>query len=287
MLKWLRRISCALFIGFLAVWLGSMLVVEIRTAHYGDQFQDGYLQTRMLPKPDKLYVLSYSESRAKVYYVSDGGGNVLSFVKSRDAWHMFSWDTIWSSSGSASGYIWPYFHHSAESAVSYFLLLLPFFLATVVTLFLAIDRKINQNRPPRQLSAAAPSTAFRSSSDIKLLLYTSDTGDTLRIDTHSRRGLLTVKAAFAAVKDSTVDSVDLTQLSTHDSDGLAALTLCQTDSNTQLHRDPNNHLTWHMNQDDLITTLGLTDGLLASTEPGHQYLSTGTSDITAVLASNE
>ena len=53
--------------------------------------------------------MEYSKDNARVYYVTENSfGNMISFVKYNNNWDMVNWETIWSKSGSADGFIWPY-----------------------------------------------------------------------------------------------------------------------------------------------------------------------------------
>ena len=109
--KSIRRIILAVFIMLAFFWLSSLIKCEYLTVRYGDQFTNAYREHTMLATPDYLKVLSYTDSSAKVYYVKKGaGGNVLTFVRSdsQSEWQFVEWITVWSKTGSASNFIWPY-----------------------------------------------------------------------------------------------------------------------------------------------------------------------------------
>ena len=58
--------------------------------------------------------MNYSDEYAEVYYVSKhrAGGNIVSFIKENNEWKFNKWEqTVWSSTGSASDVIWPYWWH--------------------------------------------------------------------------------------------------------------------------------------------------------------------------------
>lgn len=86
--------------------------VEFLTATHGDEFVTGHLQTRMIDEIEYLKVMKYSPHEAEVYYVEEGktAGHLIEFTKD-DAgnWKYVEWATVWSMSGSASGFIWPYY----------------------------------------------------------------------------------------------------------------------------------------------------------------------------------
>lgn len=94
---------------FVLFWLGSFIKCEILTARHGQEFSELYKLTNMIDKIDYLKVMEYSKDNARVYYVTENSfGNMISFVKYNNNWDMVNWETIWSKSGSADGFIWPY-----------------------------------------------------------------------------------------------------------------------------------------------------------------------------------
>ncbi len=101
------------------VWVGSLINCEVLTHKHYDEFKDAYKQNTMLSDMEYFKVLSYSPYRthsfAQVYYVSKGNtaGNVLTFKFNYDTdlWEEISWSTIWSTTGSASEVIYPYWWH--------------------------------------------------------------------------------------------------------------------------------------------------------------------------------
>ena len=106
-----RIIISIIFLLLVSPWLFSLATCEYATIKYGDEFKGLEAQTNMLTQSDYLKVLDVSETYAKVYYVSPYSGNVLYFEKSSEAWRMVEWETVWSSTGSASGVVWPYWYH--------------------------------------------------------------------------------------------------------------------------------------------------------------------------------
>ena len=95
---------------FLIIWGSSILKCEILTYRYGNQFSTIYRENTMIGDIDYLKILNYSDSEAQVYYVSENrsGGDVLIFCKENNEWKTISWKTIWSKTGSADGFVWPY-----------------------------------------------------------------------------------------------------------------------------------------------------------------------------------
>lgn len=94
----------------LLVWLGFIANCEVLTAKYGFLFKDRYQSDTMLSGIDSFKVLSFDDKHATVYYVSEGrgSGNIVEYSMENGVWESQGWKTIWSASGSADGFIWPY-----------------------------------------------------------------------------------------------------------------------------------------------------------------------------------
>lgn len=110
MKKNLKIICLIIVAALLWAWGVSFLKAEYLTCRHGDEFADLWTATNMLSGIDELRVLSYSRRKAKVYYVGAerSNGNIYWFVRDGDTWQFDRWDTVWSSSGSADGIMWPY-----------------------------------------------------------------------------------------------------------------------------------------------------------------------------------
>lgn len=86
--------------------------VEILTITHGNEFEKGYLQTNMIETIEYLKVMTYSTHKAKIYYVEEDkvAGHIVEFSRDNTGeWKYTKWETVWSTSGSASGFIWPYY----------------------------------------------------------------------------------------------------------------------------------------------------------------------------------
>lgn len=95
----------------LAVWGVSLLKCEILTSLHGEEFTEVYRENTMMGDIEYLKVLDYSDSSARVYYVSHDylSGDVLTFSNENGEWKYESWErTVWSKTGSADGFLWPY-----------------------------------------------------------------------------------------------------------------------------------------------------------------------------------
>lgn len=111
MKKILIRTFIVALILFLVVWGVSILKCEILTSKYGNQFEVVYQENTMIGNIEYLKVLNYTSDTAQVYFVSENrtGGNILSFSKQNGKWKYDKWErTVWSKTGSADGFIWPY-----------------------------------------------------------------------------------------------------------------------------------------------------------------------------------
>jgi len=111
MKKFLISSIIVIIILFCVVWGISVLKCEILTYRYGEQFKTVYKENSMMGEIDYLKVLDYSNNYARVYYVSKNraAGNILVFMKENAKWKYHKWEnTVWSKTGSADGFIWPY-----------------------------------------------------------------------------------------------------------------------------------------------------------------------------------
>ena len=97
------------------VWTGSLIKCEVLTKEYYEVFCDAYKKNQMLGDMEYFKVLSCNDNSAEVYYVSKdyNDANVLTFEydSEADLWEEVSWNTIWSSSVSASDVVYPYWWH--------------------------------------------------------------------------------------------------------------------------------------------------------------------------------
>lgn len=116
------KIVCILLaICLFMIWFYPYARNEWLTWKYGKEFNGLQKSTNMIDEVETHKVLDYSNNSALVYYVGSSG-NVLSFMKDNNDWQMKSWDTIWSKTGSAEGFVWPYFYHSSEGLVLFAIL---------------------------------------------------------------------------------------------------------------------------------------------------------------------
>lgn len=96
------------------IWLSALLRCEILTFMHYKEFNTIYQENTMMGEIDYLKILEYSDSSARVYYVSKNraAGDILLFIKENNKWLYSKWEkTVWSATGSASDIIWPYWWH--------------------------------------------------------------------------------------------------------------------------------------------------------------------------------
>ena len=95
------------------IWISALIKCEVLTQKYYDDFEQTHTQNTMLGEMEYFKVLSCDGNTAKVYYVSKdmAGADVLTFQYTDGLWHELSWETIWSTSGSASKVVYPYWWH--------------------------------------------------------------------------------------------------------------------------------------------------------------------------------
>lgn len=102
----------------------KLIKCEILTAKYGHEFADSelYEQSSWIRNVEKLKVLKYDETDATVYYIcingtfhngqAHKGGDIASFRRnSSGEWEFVKESTVWSETGTADGYVKPYWWH--------------------------------------------------------------------------------------------------------------------------------------------------------------------------------
>lgn len=106
-----RAVIAAVISAAVILIAAPYLKVEYLTEKHGGTFAELYHSIGLFEEIEYLKVMDYSESKAEVYYVvSEKAAGVLAEFESRsDSWELAEWETVWSSSGSADGFIWPYY----------------------------------------------------------------------------------------------------------------------------------------------------------------------------------
>ena len=108
----------------LLIWCGALAKNGILTAMHKDEIENlEFLESQeQLPEFDWYRITSYSDEVIKIYYVNTLGkgtngeykiGGEMIFSKTPNGWEHTDMvrSILWSGSGSADNYIWPYWHH--------------------------------------------------------------------------------------------------------------------------------------------------------------------------------
>ncbi|MGM9551128.1 MAG: hypothetical protein ACI3XA_02620 [Clostridia bacterium] len=112
-MKILKRTILGILFAFVLFWFGSIAVCEYNTYKYGEIFRNIKIHDisgeRYL-KDEKVKILKYHKDSAEVYAVWEGGvGSIYYFKRDNSNNWMFDyWDGIWSKTGNADGFVWPY-----------------------------------------------------------------------------------------------------------------------------------------------------------------------------------
>lgn len=101
-------VVCILFVIFF-----PYLKVELLTLIHGEMFECSAFPSEFPMVDDISYckVMQYKEEKAQVLYVSKGSVTILVYYKkdNNDNWVVHDWKCVWSSTGSADGFIWPFY----------------------------------------------------------------------------------------------------------------------------------------------------------------------------------
>lgn len=111
MKRLIKRIALLGIMLFAAYWLVSFLHCEMLTVEHSEEFSDAWKEHTMIASVDYCKVIEYTDTYAEVYYVTESAyGNVLTFTRDSNNgdWNFYEWHTVWSSTGSAEDFIWPY-----------------------------------------------------------------------------------------------------------------------------------------------------------------------------------
>lgn len=119
--KWniTRNSILGIAIMILIVFIGaSYLYVEILTYKYGTQFEHLYNASGWIENCSSYKVFKYADEAADVYYEAFNPNKkkvsatfMYHFKRVNDEWILDSWKCIWSQTGNADGFIWPYYFH--------------------------------------------------------------------------------------------------------------------------------------------------------------------------------
>ena len=116
--KWIILIPIILFF---VIWIGALAKNRIVTELHRDNIEnmDLLLDYGEALEYDWYRILSYSETEIEIYYVNKFGNSTFGgivcyrYLPNINMWsHNYTgYDCLWSTSGSADNFIWPYWHH--------------------------------------------------------------------------------------------------------------------------------------------------------------------------------
>ncbi len=82
--------------------------VELLTVLYAEEFEN--MNPNMLEDISYYKVFDYNDESAEVLYVCSNSVTILvCYEKESDMWKETQWECIWSASGSADGFLWPFY----------------------------------------------------------------------------------------------------------------------------------------------------------------------------------
>ena len=113
----IRYILLGAILTLVCIYVGTLVKIEILTHNHKDELIDVCKENTMVSDDfDFFKVLEYSECGfARVYLISGGKyettGNVFTLGYEDGEWYEVSWNTKWSTSGTADKTVYPYFWH--------------------------------------------------------------------------------------------------------------------------------------------------------------------------------
>ncbi len=109
--KNLLRLTLWATVGCILITLFPYAKAELLTRRHGQEFEGLYKLTGMISEIEYFKVISYTETQARVFYVSQdhAAGNLLTFSSRNNEWVLEEWETVWSTSGSAGRFMWPFY----------------------------------------------------------------------------------------------------------------------------------------------------------------------------------
>jgi len=141
-IKWFLLAITAVFLLF---WFVSIVRVEFLTFRHGAEFTLPDDIAWYVGTLDSIKVLEYTERSARVYfYTRRGIGFDVHFVRSRSesGWLLETWRTVWSYTGTAGSYVWPYYHHSIEGRIILSILGIPYTLLLSIICAISYEQRL-------------------------------------------------------------------------------------------------------------------------------------------------
>ncbi len=106
-------VICAIVFALSMPWIASIIHCEILTAKYSDEYLLDACNNNMVGRLDTLKILDYKPySYCKAYGKTNESGNLFILIYDgyigQPSWNAVYWDTIWSKTGNADGFVYPY-----------------------------------------------------------------------------------------------------------------------------------------------------------------------------------
>lgn len=118
-----KRAALMALCACLVFWLGALAACEYDSWRYGGQFRQVMVHDisgKRYLENESLKVLRYGETEAEVYAVDGYTGCLYWFERTPgQAWSYVDWDVVWSTSGTADRYVFPYFRLESLLGGSY------------------------------------------------------------------------------------------------------------------------------------------------------------------------
>lgn len=111
----MRKKTKIIFIAILSVlilfFVFPYIKAEYYTTKYGEAFEDLYTQTSWIESIEYFKVVEYDSSQATVLYIEKGHVTCFEviFVQNNGSWELDKMNCVWSTSGSADSFYWPYY----------------------------------------------------------------------------------------------------------------------------------------------------------------------------------
>ena len=135
------KILIACFVVIFLFWLLSVIKINIQTLIYGSEFFVPEEEIFWIGENGNLKVIEYTQHYAKIYYISDHGGFIINFSNIENLWNYDGWSVVWSTTGNANGFIWPYFQHSEGGVGLIFVTISIIFFYSLIKLFKILIKK--------------------------------------------------------------------------------------------------------------------------------------------------
>ncbi|MBQ8502935.1 MAG: hypothetical protein IJ491_01510 [Clostridia bacterium] len=107
----MKKLKHLIFVLFVMVLFLPYFFVEINTMLYKDEFDNLYLQTQEISDDNYCKVFDKNEKYSKVFYATETSTFMCYFFRddTLDKWILDRCEILWSSSGSASKFSFPFY----------------------------------------------------------------------------------------------------------------------------------------------------------------------------------